>query len=139
MRVAVGTNVKQSLEKIIILGLNLTLLVTIGLPLLATTTQVITETEQSLTFQQFVQDVDEIILVADFNRTIQTRQLVIPENVTLETQYNQLIFKVYLDSWHVITRTYRCSIHLSGSVRSGLSVITVNATETIIQVTFQSD
>ncbi|MFX0078411.1 MAG: hypothetical protein ACFE8O_04155 [Candidatus Hermodarchaeota archaeon] len=128
----------QSLEKIIIIGLNLTLLVTIGVPLFLTTTQIITETEQSLSFQQFVNDVDEIILVADFNRTIQKRQLIIPGNVTLETEYNQLIFKIFIDSWHIITRTYRCTIRLSGSVKSGLQIFTVNATDTVIQVTIQS-
>ncbi len=128
----------QSLEKIIIIGLNLTLLVTIGVPLFLTTTQVITETEQSLSFQQFVHDLDETILVADFNRTIQTRQLIIPDNVTLETEFNQLIFKIYIDSWHIITRTYRCTILLSGSVRSGLQFFTVNATDTVIQVIIQS-
>lgn len=128
----------QSLEKIIIIGLNLTLLVAIGIPLFFTTTQVITETEQSLTFQEFVQEVDETILVADYNRTIQRRQLFIPSNVTLETEYNQLIFKVYIDSWHIITRTYRCTILLSGSAESGLQILTVNATDTVIQVAFQS-
>lgn len=136
--IVLGTNVNQSLEKIIIIGLNLTLLVAIGIPLFFTTTQVITETEQSLTFQEFVQEVDETILVADYNRTIQRRQLFIPSNVTLETEYNQLIFKVYIDSWHIITRTYRCTILLSGSAESGLQILTVNATDTVIQVAFQS-
>jgi len=137
LRVIFGTFVNQSLEKIIIIGLNLTLLVTIGVPLFLTTTQVITETEQSLSFQQFVNDVDETILVADYNRTIQTRPLIIPSNITLETEYNQLIFKIYIDSWHILTRTYRCTILLSGSIIGGLQILTVNATDTVIQVIIQ--
>lgn len=127
----------QSLEKIIIIGLNLTLLITIGLPLLITTTQVISESEQSIIFQQFVLDVDETIQIADQSRTSISVQVMVPSNVSLEAELNQLIFKVYLGSWYIITRTYRCTILLSGPISNGLHLMTITSTNTSLQITFQ--
>jgi hypothetical protein len=129
--------VNQSLEKIIIIGLNLTLIVTIGVPLLFATTQVITESEQSVAFQQFVQEVDETILLADQAQSVVSKQVFIPENVSLVTEYTQLIFKIYLGSWHMAARTYRCPLQLSGPQRSGLHLLTVNATSVLISIFFQ--
>ena len=127
----------QSLEKIVIIALNLTLLVTIGLPLLFSTTQVLTQSEQTVAFQQFVQDLDELILTADQERTCLATQIIVPTNVTLEAVNNQLIFKVYLEIWHIVTRTYRCSLQIIGLSNSGFHQISVNATEAIISITFQ--
>ncbi len=127
----------QSLEKIVIIGLNLTLLVSIGIPLLFTTTQVLSQSEQTIEFQQFVQDIDELILRADQNRSYLTTQIIVPPNVTLEAVSNQLVFKVYLENWHIITRTYRCSLQISGLSHSGYYHLSINATESIILITFQ--
>ena len=127
----------QSLEKILIIALNLTLLVTIGLPLLFTTTQVLTQSEEAQTFQQFVQDIDESIITADHERTYLTVQVIVPSNVTLEVVNNQLIFKVYLEKWHIVTRIYRCPLQISGLSSTGLHQLSINASEFVIQLSFQ--
>jgi hypothetical protein len=127
----------QSLEKIVIIGLNLTLLVTIGVPLLFTTTQVLTQSEQLIAFQDFVQGTDQSILTADQTRSYLTTQLYVPNNVTLETVHNQLIFKIYLGEWHVITKTYRCPLYIISPIDSGTHQLSVNATESLILVTFE--
>jgi hypothetical protein len=127
----------QSLEKIVIIGLNLTLLVTIGVPLLITTTNVLSQSEQAIAFQQFVQDIDELILTADHERIFLTTQIFVPANLTLEAVNNQLIFKIYLENWHIVTRTYRCSLQISGLSDLGYHQLSVNATESIILITFQ--
>lgn len=127
----------QSLEKIIIIGLNLTLLFTVGIPLLFTTSQVIFVTDQSLTFQQFINDIDETILTADESQTALVKTIIVPNNVSLEAEFNQLIFKVYLDSWYIITRTYRCTIFLTAPLGSGVHILTVNASVSSIQIVFE--
>ena len=127
----------QSLEKIVIIALNLTLLITIGLPMLFTTTQVLTQSEQALTFQQFVQDIDESILTADQERNHLTIQVNVPMNVSLEAVNNQLIFKVHLESWDIVTRTYRCSLEVNGLSSTGYYQLFINATELVIQLDFQ--
>lgn len=127
----------QSLEKIVIIALNLTLLVTIGLPMLFTTTQVLIQSEQALTFQQFVQDIDESIIAADQERSYLILQVTVPPNVTLEAVNNQLLFKVYLGNWHIITRTYRCLLQVNGLFTTGYHQLSINATELVIRLTFQ--
>ncbi len=127
----------QSLEKIVIIGLNLTLLITIGVPLLFSTTQVLTQSEEIIAFQDFVQEVDQSIITADQERVFLTRLLFIPNNVTIEPVNNQLIFKIYLDDWHIVIRTYRCQIQVLGLLHSGGHQLSVNATESLILVNFQ--
>ena len=127
----------QSLEKIVIIGLNLTLLITIGVPLLFSTTQVLTQSEEIIAFQDFVQEVDQSIITADQERIFLTRLLFIPNNVTIEPVNNQLIFKIYLDDWHLVIRTYRCQIQVLGLLHSGNHQLSVNATDSIILVNFQ--
>lgn len=127
----------QSLEKIVIIGLNLSLLVTIGLPLLFNTGQLLHQSEQAIAFQQFVQNIDELILSADNQQTCLTTEIFVPANLTLEAVNNQLIFKVYLDNWHIITRTYRSSLMISGLNQPGYYQLLINATESAIQLIFQ--
>ena len=127
----------QSLEKILIIGLNLTLLITIGVPLLFSTTQVLTQSEQIIAFQDFVQDVDQSIITTDQERGAFSRLIFVPDNVTIASVNNQIIFKIYLDDWHVVTRTYRCQIQLIGALHSGSHQLSVNATESLIVVNFQ--
>lgn len=127
----------QSLEKIIIIGLNLTLLVAIGVPLLFSTTQIISQSEQTITFQNFVHEVDEAILTADQERVTQTKQIIIPTNVSLEVVNTQLIFKIYLDDWHMVSRTYRCPIQIDGIIHSGAHRLTVSVSDTLILLTFE--
>ncbi len=127
----------QSLEKIVIIGLNLTLLITIGVPLLFSTTQVLTQSEEIIAFQDFVQEVDQSIITADQERVFLTRLLFIPNNVTIEPVNNQLIFKIYLDDWYLVIRTYRCQIQVLGMLHSGGHQLSVNATESLILVNFQ--
>lgn len=127
----------QSLEKIVIIGLNLTLLITIGVPLLFSTTQVLTQSEEIIAFQDFVQEVDQSIITADQERVFLTRLLFIPNNVTIEPVNNQLIFKIYLDDWYLVIRTYRCQIQVLGLLHSGGHQLSVNATESLILVNFQ--
>ncbi|MFX0169286.1 MAG: hypothetical protein ACFE89_08040 [Candidatus Hodarchaeota archaeon] len=127
----------QSLEKIIIIGLNLTLLVTIGVPLLFATTQVISETEHTVAFQNFVQEVDETILLADQGQSVIVKQVFVPVNVSILTENTQLIFKIYLGSWQMAARTYRCPLQLSSPTQSGLHWLTVNATSSSISISFQ--
>jgi hypothetical protein len=127
----------QSLEKIIIIGLNLTLLLTIGVPLLFSTTHVLTQSEQMVTFQNFVQDVDQSIITADQERGFLSRPLFVPNNVTVEPVNDQLIFKIYLDDWHIVTRTYRCHIQVIGTFHSGNYQLSVNSTESLILVNFE--
>lgn len=131
-----GTNLNQSLEKIVFIGLNLVLIISIGLPLLFTTTQVISETEQSLLYQGFIQDVDETIVFADQNRILVTREIDVPDNMTLEAEYNQLVFKYFMDRWYVISRSYRCVINLNGPQSKGQHLLEVNATDTMIIINF---
>ncbi len=127
----------QSLEKIVIIGLNLTLLVVIGVPLLFSSVQIISDSDQSITFQYFIQDLDESILLADQSRTKITRQIMVPENVSIDAVHNQLVFKIHLETWHIITRTYRCPIQLDGPTQSGNHLLSINVTEITIQITFQ--
>ena len=105
--------------------------------MLFSTTQIISQSEQTITFQQFVQDVDESILTADQERGFVTLQISIPANVSLEVENNQLIFKVFLDTWHLVTRTYRCPIQISGQLSQGIHQLSVHATEELILITFQ--
>jgi hypothetical protein len=135
---SIGTELNQSLEKIVLIGLNLTLIIAIGVPLFFTTTQVISETEQSLSFQQFVQDVDETILQADQSQTTLTKHIIVPANVSLECEKNQLIFKTYMTSWYIVTRTYRCPIFLTSSPEMGSNKLIITVNETLIQITFQA-
>lgn len=128
----------QSLEKVVIIGLNLLLLVSVGLPLLFTTTEVITETEQSLIYQHCIQVIDEAILLADQNRIPITREIAIPVNLTLEAEFNLLIFKYYLDGWFVITRSYRCFIVVDGFNQNQVHLLHVNANDTTICLQFES-
>ena len=127
----------QSLEKILIIALNLSLLVTIGLPLLFTTTQVLTQSEEAQEFQQFVQNIDESILTADHDQTSLTIQVIVPTNVTLEAVNNQLIFRVYLERWHIVTRIYRCPLQVIGLSSTGFHQLSIDATEFVIRLTFQ--
>ena len=127
----------QSLEKIVIIGLNLTLLIAIGVPLLFSTTQVISQSEQAISFQQFVQNIDDLILTADQERTQITTQIVVPENVTIEAVNNQLIFKVFLKDWHIVTRIYRCLLQVVGYSQAGYYQLSISATESIIVIEFQ--
>ena len=126
----------QSLEKIIIIGLNLTLLVTIGLPLLLATNQVISDTQQTVEFHQFVQEVDETILLADQNQSNITKHIIVPSNVSLSIEHTQLIFKIYLGSWQMAARTYRLPLQLVGPTQNGLHWLSVNATTTFISIAF---
>lgn len=135
---SIGTELNQSLEKIVLIGLNLILLIAIGVPLFLTTTQVISEAEQSLLFEQFVQEVDDSIHQADQGQTTVTKQIIVPANVSLECENNQLIFKTYLNSWYVVTRTYRCPISLTASPQKGANRLIIAANETLIQITFQA-
>jgi hypothetical protein len=127
----------QSLEKIVIIGLNLTLLLTIGVPLLFSTTHVLIQSEQMITFQNFVQDVDQSIITADQERGFLSRPLFVPNNVTLEPVNNQLIYKIYLDDWHLVTRTYRCQIQIIAPSHSGNYQLSVNSTESLILINFE--
>lgn len=127
----------QSLERIIFIGLNLTLIISIGLPLLLSTTHVITETEQQLIYQQFINDVDETILFADQNQISVIRKINVPKNLTMETQLNQLIFQFFSGDWYVIHRSYRCMIILDAPSVNGPHLIQVNATTDTIHVSFQ--
>ncbi len=127
----------QSLEKIVIIGLNLTLLVTVGIPLFFTTTEVLSQSEQVMAFQQFVQEIDELILVNVQEHTFQTVQILVPPNLTLEAVNNQLIFKIYIQDWHIVTRTYSCSLQVLGPIYEGLNYLSINATDLTILISFQ--
>lgn len=127
----------QSLEKIVIIGLNLTLLVTIGIPLLFTTTDVLSQSEHVIEFQQFVQELDELILTNEQEQSFQTAQIIVPPNLTLEAVNNQLIFKVYIQDWHILTRTYRHSLQVIGPIYAGHNQVSINATDLAILISFQ--
>lgn len=135
---SIGIELNQSLEKIVLIGLNLILLISIGVPLFLTTTQVISETEQSLMFEQFVQDVDESVLQADQSQNLFSKRIIVPANVSLECENNQLIFKTYLNSWYIITRTYRCPILLTASPEIGVNRLIIAVNETLIQIAFEA-
>jgi hypothetical protein len=132
-----GTTLNQSLEKVAIIGINLFLLVSVGLPLLFTTTEVIIETEQSLRYQHCIQEIDEAILLADQNRIPITKEIAIPVNLTLKAEFNQLIFKYYLDGWFVISRSYRCYITVDGFNQGQVNLLHVNANDTTICLQFE--
>lgn len=129
----------QSLEKIVFIGLNLTILASIGLPLLFSTTQVLNELEQQLVFHQFIDEVDESVLLAYENRITLTRSIEVPPNLTISAESNQLVFRFYYNSWHVTSRSYQCMISVEGPVKSGPHIMTINATDTIIAIRFQSE
>lgn len=127
----------QSLERIVFIGLNLALLVSTGVPLLLSTTQVISETARQLEYQQFIDEVDEAILFAEHNQVSTTREISVPENITLTAQYNQLVFKFYLGSWFVTTRSYEHNMTVEGPTAVGPHLLWVSMEDEGIQVLFQ--
>jgi len=127
----------QSLERIIFIGLNLALLVSTGIPLLLSTTQVISESEQLLRYEQFIEEVDKAILFAEQNQVFTTRQVSVPENITITAQYNQLVFRFYLGSWFAATRSYARNITVEGPTTPGPYLLCISLEELNIRVLFQ--
>ena len=127
----------QSLERIIFIGLNLALLVSAGIPLLLSTTQVISEGERQLEYQQFIDEVDKTILFAEQNQVSTTRQISVPENLTVTAQYNQLVFRVYLGSWLVTTRSYEHNMTVEGPTAPGPHLLCISVEDVSIRVMFQ--
>lgn len=127
----------QSLERIIFIGLNLALLVSAGIPLLLSTTQVISEGERQLEYQQFIDEVDKTILFAEQNQVSTTRQISVPENLTVTAQYNQLVFRVYLGSWLVTTRSYEHNMTVEGPTAPGPHLLCISVEDVSIRVLFQ--
>jgi hypothetical protein len=111
--------------------------VTIGIPLLFTTTEVLSQSEQVKAFQQFVQEIDELVLTNEQAHTYQTTQIIVPPNLTLDAVNNQLVFKIYIQDWHIVSRTYSCSLQVFGPIYEGLNQVSINATELVILISFQ--
>ena len=127
----------QSLERIVFIGLNLALLVSAGIPLLLSVTHVISESEQQLRYQQFIDEVDETILFAERTELFTTKHVSVPENLTMTSKQNRLEFRFYLNSWFLITRSYERNITVEGPSAPGAYVLCVSVDEFIIQVLFQ--
>jgi hypothetical protein len=127
----------QSLERIVFIGLNLALLASTGIPLLVSTTQIISESERQLEYQQFIDEVDEMILYVQQNQVSATRQVSIPNNITVSALHNQLVFRFYLNTWFVVTRSYEYNITVEGPAGPGSHLLSVSLRELIIQVLFQ--
>ncbi len=132
-----GNKLNQSLERIIFIGLNLALLVSTGIPLLLSTTQVISESERQLRYQQFIDEVDETILFAERNQIFTTKEISVPENLTMSAQYNQLVFRFYLSSWFIISRSYGRNITVEGPSAPGPYLLCVSIDALSIEVLFQ--
>lgn len=132
-----GNDLNQSLERIVFIGLNLALLVSTGIPLLLSTTQVISESERQLRYRQFIDEVDETILFADQNQVFTTKQISVPENLTVTAQYNQLVFRFYLGSWFITTRSYEHNMTVEGPTTPGPHLLCISLEELSIRVLFQ--
>jgi hypothetical protein len=117
--------------------LNLALLVSAGIPLLLSTTQVISESERQLEYQQFIDEVDKTILFAEQNKVSTTRQISVPENLSITAQYNQLVFRFYLGSWLVTTRSYEHNMTVEGPTAPGLHLLCIFVEDVSIRVLFQ--
>jgi len=120
----------QSLEKIIIIGLNLTILVSIGFPLFLSTTQILSEAEQQMIYQEFIDEVDETIIFAEQNWLSLNQTLNVPANISIEAQNQQLIFKFFCNGWYITTRTYQVKITIIGPNTTGphlLQILTGDA------------
>jgi hypothetical protein len=125
------------LERIIFIGLNLALLVSAGVPLLLSTTQILSESERQLEYQQFIDEVDKTILFAEQNQVSTTRQISVPENLSVSAQYNQLVFRFYLGSWFVTTRSYEHNMTVEGPTAPGPHLLCVSIEGVSIRVLFQ--
>ncbi|MCW3988410.1 MAG: hypothetical protein NWE87_08900, partial [Candidatus Bathyarchaeota archaeon] len=109
----------QSLEKIIFIGLNLTLFVSVGIPLLLSTTQVITESEQQIAIQQFINEVDEGVFFSDQNGIPVTRTIYVPVNITVTSQHHHLIFTFFYERWYTTARIYQHKVTVDGPTSPG--------------------
>jgi len=127
----------QSLERILFIGLNLALLVSAGIPLLLSTTQVISEGERQLEYQQFIDEVDKTILFAEQNQVSTTRQVSVPANLNVTAQYNQLVFRFYMGGWLVTTRSYEHNMTIEGPKAPGLHLLSISVEDVSIRVLFQ--
>ena len=120
-----------------LIGLNLALLVSTGIPLLLSTSQIISESERQLAYQQFIDEVDEVILHVEQNQVFTTKQISVPDNITVSSHQNQLVFRFYLSNWFVTTRSYDYDITVEGPASSGAYLLSVSLQESGIHVLFQ--
>jgi hypothetical protein len=127
----------QSLEKIIFIGLNLTLFVSVGIPLLLSTTQVITESEQQLAIQQFIDEVDESVFFSDQNGIPVTRTIYVPVNVTVTSQHHHIIFTFFYERWHTTALIYQHEVILDGPSSPGLHHLEVTVDDVNLYVQFE--
>lgn len=127
----------QSLEKIIIIGLNLTILVSIGIPLLLSTTQIISEAEQQLIYQQFIDEVDETIIFAEQNWVSLNQTLNVPANISIEAQNHRLVFKFFCNGWHITTRSYQVKITIMGPTTDGPHLLQITAGDAHLHIIFK--
>ncbi len=126
----------QSLEKIIFIGLNLTLFVSVGVPLLLSTTQVITESEQQIAIQQFINEVDESVLFADQNGIPVTSTIYVPVNVTVTSDNHHLIFTFYYERWHTTALIYQHEVTVEGPTSPGPHYLDVTVDDVYLYVVF---
>jgi hypothetical protein len=126
----------QSLEKIIFIGLNLTLFVSVGVPLLLSTTQVITESEQQIAIQQFINEVDESVLFSDQNGIPVTSTIYVPVNVTVASQNHHLIFTFYYERWHTTALIYEHEVIVEGPTSPGPHYLEVTVDDVYLYVLF---
>ena len=108
-----------------------------GIPLLLSTTQVISEGERQLEYQQFIDEVDKTILFAEQNQVSTTRQVSVPENLSIAAQHNQLVFRFYIGSWLVTTRSYEHNMTVEGPEAPGLHLLCISVEDVSIRVLFQ--
>jgi hypothetical protein len=127
----------QSLEKIIFIGLNLTLFVSVGVPLLLSTTQVITESEQQIAIQHFINEVDENVLFSDQNGIPITTTIYVPVNITVTSQQHHLIFTFYYERWHTTALIYQHQVIVEGPTCSGPHYLEVTVDDVNLYVVFE--
>lgn len=128
----------QSLEKLIIIGLNLSILVSVGIPLLATTTQVLIEAESQLEIQQFIDEVDATLLFAEENWLSTDQPIYVPPNITISSHHNHLLFRFFIyNSWHMVVRSYKHNITVDGPVTPGPHVLHVTVNTSTFHLHFE--
>jgi hypothetical protein len=128
----------QSLEKLIIIGLNLTILVSVGLPLLLSTTQIISEAEQQLIYQRFIDEVDETIIFAEQNWISLNQTINVPANISIEAQNQRLVFKFFYNEWHITSRSYQVRIILTGPTTDGPNLFKIITGDAQLYIFFET-
>lgn len=117
--------------------MNLSILVSIGLPLLLSTTQILSEAEQQMIYQDFIDEVDKTVIFAEQNWISLNQTLNVPTNISIEAQNQQLVFKFFCNGWHITTRSYQVKITIMGPTTDGPHLLQIFTGDAQLNIIFE--